>query len=648
VKPRRRRLLAAAGLAVALLVLSASLASSGTVAAAPSFSVAQARVFALSQVMGGARTASRASEVSATSNTTPAPCKPGSQVLCSAVDVPLDYTGVVSGTIALHVEEVPAQGTPRGAMFLIAGGPGQGSAQAFDLGSSRELATFQSVFPGYTLVAYDDRGTGQSGLLNCPGLQTAVTTVTEEAQLPVCAAAIGPNRQFYSTVDHVNDLEQVRVALGLGQIGLFGTSYGTKLAEAYALAFPQNVSRILLNSVLPTSLPDPYESNVLRAMPATLNAFCSGALCKAATSNYGGEVIAEANALGAKPLQGKVLQPNGGYKTVKLGGLDFLGMILDSDLNPGLAAELPAVVHAARVGNPLPMLRAYEVDSAASAESAIDLSSALYAATVCRDGAFPWPPDSAPADRPALLQAAVAALPAGTLGPFGAWAANFGNASFCLNWPGPSGGIVYGAGPLPNVPMLALTGGYDMRTPSAGAVQVAALFPQGHVVVVPGVGHDAFDSDLSGCAQLAVRNWMLGAAVPASCPRPGALVKIAPAFPASPTRVQTPLQTLAIATKTIQEAEAGWLMTTGLAGGNAVVAGITSGRVLESADSFKFENYGLAKGVYLNGTLKLLKPGTPLVFAGSVTVGGRFAATGLLGVSGSSVRGTLDGRLVGH
>jgi pimeloyl-ACP methyl ester carboxylesterase len=641
-------LLAAAGVAVVILVLSASFASSGTVAAVPSYSVAQARAFALSQVLGGARTASRATEARATSNTTPAPCTPGSAVLCSEVDVPLDYTGVVPGTIALHVEEVPAQGTPRGAMFLIAGGPGQGSAQAFDLSSSSELATFQAVFPGYTLVAYDDRGTGNSGLLNCPGLQSAVTTVTEEAQLPVCAAAIGPNRQFYSTIDHANDLEQVRVALGLGQIGLFGTSYGTKLAIAYALAYPQNVSRILLNSVLPTSLPDPYESNVLRAMPATLNAFCGGGLCQAATSNYGGEVVAEANALGAKPLQGKVLQPNGGTRTVTLGGVDFLGMILDSDLNPGLAAELPAVVHAARQGNPLPMLRAYEVDSAASSESAIDLSSALYAATVCRDGAFPWPPDSLPAARPALLQAAVVALPAGTLGPFGSWASNFGNASFCLNWPSPSGGIVYGPGPLPNVPMLALSGGYDMRTPTAGAVEVAAQFPQGHVVVVPGIGHDAFDSDLSGCAQIAVRNWMLGAAVQASCPRPGALVKIAPAFPASPTRVQTPLQTLAIATKTIQEAQAGWLMTTGLAGGNAVVAGITSGRVLESGESFKFQNYGLAKGVYLNGTLKLLKPGTPLVFAGSVTVSGRFAATGLLGVSGSSVRGTLGGRLVGH
>ena len=42
------------------------------------------------------------------------------------------------------------------------------------------------------------------------------------------------------------------MALGLGKIGLYGTSYGTKLALAYALAYPQNVERLLLDSVLPT------------------------------------------------------------------------------------------------------------------------------------------------------------------------------------------------------------------------------------------------------------------------------------------------------------------------------------------------------------------------------------------------------------
>ena len=642
----RRFALPAAGLVSLFLVLSASFASAGS--GASSAFAAQARAYALSQVLGGGHQAARTTGAATSSNTTPAPCTPGAQVLCSEVDVPLDRSGVVPGTVALHVEEVPAKGTPRGAMFLIAGGPGQGSAHTFDLASASVISVFQAAFPGYTLVAYDDRGTGDSGLLNCPGLQSATTSVTELAQVPVCAAALGPNRQFYSTVDHVNDLEAVRVALGLGQIGLFGTSYGTKLALAYALAYPQNVERILLNSVLPTTLPDPYESNVLQTMPATLAAFCSNGSCRKATSNYSGDVVAEANALGAKPVQARVLQANGGFKTLRLGGSDFLGMILDSDLNPGLAAELPAAVHAARLGNPLPMLRSYEIDTATSSESAPDLSSALYAATVCRDGAFPWPPDTPPEQRAPLLQAAVAALPAGTFGPFGSWAADFGNASFCLNWPSPTGGVVYGPGPLPNVPMLALSGGYDMRTPTAGAVAVAAQFPQGHVVVVPGVGHDAFDSDLSGCAQVAVRDWMLGAAVPASCPRPKAIVPDAPAYPASPTRAQTPLQTLAIATKTIQEAEAGWLMTAGLSGGQMAVPGIVSGRVLDSARSFKFVNYGIAAGVSLSGTLKLQKPGLPLDFAGSITVGGRFAAPGVIAVSGTSVHGSLGGRSVGH
>ena len=123
-----------------------------------------------------------------------------------------------------------------------------------------------------------------------------------------------------------------------------------------------------------------------------------------------------------------MLQPGGSLKTVRLTGLDFLSVILDSDLNPGLAAELPAVVHAARAGNPLPLLRIYQLDSQSSAEAAPDLSSALYAATDCHDGPFPWAPDTPVQDRPALIKAAIAALPAGSLGPFGSWSAGFGNA----------------------------------------------------------------------------------------------------------------------------------------------------------------------------------------------------------------------------
>src|SRR5947207_13673160 len=94
-----------------------------------------------------------------------APCG-ANGLQCATVNVPLDRSGATPGTVALHVERLPAGGTPRGVMFLIAGGPGQASALAFDLASSG--GQFRDQFPGYTLVAFDPRGTGRSGVLLCP------------------------------------------------------------------------------------------------------------------------------------------------------------------------------------------------------------------------------------------------------------------------------------------------------------------------------------------------------------------------------------------------------------------------------------------------------------------------------------------------
>ena len=105
-------------------------------------------------------------------------CGTPTGVLCGQVVVPLDRTGTTPGTISLHVEELPAVGTPRGVMFLLAGGPGQGSAKSFDLGSASFAQQFQAIFPDYTLVAFDNRGTGASGLINCPAIQRTSTAST--------------------------------------------------------------------------------------------------------------------------------------------------------------------------------------------------------------------------------------------------------------------------------------------------------------------------------------------------------------------------------------------------------------------------------------------------------------------------------------
>jgi pimeloyl-ACP methyl ester carboxylesterase len=576
------------------------------------------------------------------------PCGSTPGLLCSDVIVSLDRSGVVPGTVDLHVEELPpATGQPRGAVFLIAGGPGQGSAHTFDLGNAQSAGLFRALFPGYTLVAYDDRGTGTSGLLDCPALQSSTTPTGQDLLAAACAAAIGPAAGLYGTADHVEDLDAVRVSLGLDKIALFGVSYGTKLALAYASAHPAHVDRMVLDSVVPTNLPDPFAANVARAMPATLRAFCADA-CRAATPDFAGDVVAEANSLAAKPARGTVLLADGGKKADKLDGVGLLSIIVDADLNPGLAAELPAAVHAARLGNVEPLLRLHELDVEASQLSAPDLSAALYAATDCRDGPFPWPADSAPSARPALLRGAIAALPAGTFGPFGSWASDLGNASFCDTWPSPSGGVNLSPGALPNVPVLALSGGFDMRTPTEGAQSVIAQFPQGKLVVVPGIGHSVVTTDPSGCAELAVRDWIVDPTTSPSCQRPAFLVAPIAAFPrAIPSgRRASPKATFAIASRTVAEAEAAWLFAS-FGGSSAPVPGVASGKLVPADSSAKLVGYGIVPGVTLSGTLKLgERKGVTLTFEGQITVGGRSAARGTLQVLASGVQGTLGGKSV--
>ena len=393
-----------------------------------------------------------------------------------------------------------------------------------------------------------------------------------------CAATIGPNRDFYSTHDHADDTEAVRVALGVDKIAIWGTSYGTKLALAYALAYPTHVERLLLDSVLPTEYPEPLEANVLHDMPLALSGFCAGGACRAATSNFAGDVAAVANTLARTPARGVVRLANGSTRNERMDGLDMLALVIDSDLNPGLAAMLPAATHAARAGGwarccgSTTSTRGIVVHGRAAERRA-------QRGHVVRRRALPVGSGGAARRPSGEAHCGHRALPAGALGPFGTWATELGTAAFCLKWP--SAAVTtppLGAGPLPDVPVLALSGGYDMRTPTSSAAAVIRSFPHGKLLVVPAVGHSVVSADNSFCAIRAVRSWVTDGNVPATCQRPSFIVTPAAAYPpvTAPARAASPRATLALARTTIKEAEAMWLTTAFGTGGP--VAGLAVGQ----------------------------------------------------------------------
>jgi len=583
--------------------------------------------------------ASVAGAGSARAATTPfAPCHGTSGVLCSTVSVPLDWSGAIPGTIPLSVEELPAKGTPRGVLVMLAGGPGQASAIAFDL--SELGSTWQSLFPGYTLVAFDPRGTGNSGFLGC---SIGSNPLVSGAQVAACGDSLGPARVFYTTAANAEDVEAVRQAVGADKIAMWGTSYGTKVELAYALAHPDHVERMLLDSVVTATGPDPLALETLQNMPLALQSLCGTAACHKISPDLAAEVVGLANKAAVTPIRGRVRTAAGGLETVSLDGQTLLSIVVTADLSPGLEAELPTAVEAAAVGRPQALLRiAAFAEGGFRTAADTSFSDGLFFATMCNDGRFPWQPNDDAATRQQALAAAVAALPAGSTGPFGSWATSIGSASYCLPWPAPSGNAPLAAGPLPNVPVLALSGSLDMRTPTANAASVVAQFPQGHLLVVPGVGHSVLTVDPSGCAENAVKTWLNGGTLPARCAPARPYVSAVPRIPLSVAKA--PLvggvkglrgRTLSAAETTVQDA----LAATVTAGGS--IGGLAGGHASPSGAAITLTRYSDVPGLTVSGTLAVkfsLSGKGPVYFlAGSVAVAGPKAARGTLAYSAGRV-----------
>ncbi len=563
------------------------------------------------------------------------PCHGSSGVLCSTVTVPLDWSGAVPGSIPLSVEELPAKGTPRGVMMLLAGGPGQASAQAFDLADLGSV--WQSLFPGYTLVAFDPRGTGGSGFLGCSlGSGASVSP----AQVAACGDALGPTRVYYTTAANAEDVDAVRQAVGVEKVALWGTSYGTKVELAYAMAHPDHVERMLLDSIVPVTGPDPLGLETLQGIPTALHALCGGAVCRSISPDLAGEVASLANRAATSPIRGRVRSASGRHVTVTLDGPTLLGIVVSADLDPGLQAVRPSAVQAAVAGRPQALLRLAAFGQSGFRLADTSFSAGLFLATICGDGRFPWQPNDDAATRQQALAAAVAGLPVSSTGPFGSWATQIGPASYCLFWPSPAGNAPLVSGPLPDVPVLALSGSLDMRTPTAQAAAVVSQFPQGHLLVVPGVGHSVLTVDPSGCAATAVKTWLDGGTPPTRCAPARPYLADVPRIPTSVAAAPMARGSSGLRGRLLSAVEATGqdALAAGLTAGRPI-GGLTGGQASAAFSSLALMRYSDVPGLSVSGTLQVKTERTGAVLApvGSVTVSGPKQARGVVTFAGARV-----------
>jgi hypothetical protein len=78
------------------------------------------------------------------------------------------------------------------------------------------------------------------------------------------------------------------------------------------------------------------------------------------------------------------------------------------------------------------------------------------------------------------------------------------------------------------------------------------------------------------------------------------------------------------------------------------VPGVFSGKLAAGRREFRLTRYAISPGVTVSGTLRVTSTDLPFKFQGTLTVAGPSAAGGILGLNGTSLRGSLGGKIVGR
>lgn len=178
----------------------------------------------------------------------------------------------------------------------------------------------------------------------------------------------------------------MRHALGVDRIALFGLSYGTKQALAYAAAHPEHVDRLLLDSTVLPDGPDPLGLASLRAIPTALDSICHAGACATVSGDPASDFAKLANRLDAQPLIANApvytTQETPTLRRVRIDGLGLLSLVTASDLNSGIAIALPAAVGAALSGRPGVLERTVAL---LSEQDTSAVNNAVFLATTCND-----------------------------------------------------------------------------------------------------------------------------------------------------------------------------------------------------------------------------------------------------------------------
>ncbi len=376
--------------------------------------------------------------------------------------------------IGIHVARIPARDrvTLPDPLVFFAGGPGQAATETWPV----VAPALRKINENRDILLVDQRGTGRSNPLKCPEIELEEALAADWDELARatrdCLQALDADPRFYTTAIAMHDIDAARAALGYERVNLYGGSYGTRAAQVYMRLFPDRVRTVVLDGVVPQTLPlgTEHAKKLDQTLYRVLDGCDSDPDCGPAFPGTGDKLRALAGALQADPVQITIEHPNTGRsvdltfdRDVLASSLRFLAYSSDTQ------AMLPLLIHEASQEGRFDRLAGQMLIAASGLQQSI--AQGMELSVICAEDYPRYPAQSEPGDY--------------LLGDLLRRAAEVQ----CAIWP---------RGPVPaefyepvqaEVPVLLLSGELDPVTPPEYGDQVAAYLPSAMHLVAPGQGH---------------------------------------------------------------------------------------------------------------------------------------------------------------
>ncbi|WCB93209.1 hypothetical protein DSM104299_01916 [Baekduia alba] len=402
---------------------------------------------------------------------------------CATLTVPLHRRGAqVRDRHTLTLDVALQRGRhPRGDFLLLSGGPGQ-PGRPF---GPRMAQRLRAAAGAYRLVFLDQRGTGATAI-SCPALQRSAGTsdlaVPAKGAAAACGRKLGGARDAYATADTVADLDALRRALGAASWTVGGISYGTFVAERYALAHPSQTRALVLDSVVPQEGAELLERVPLRATARVLGPTATADLRR---------VLAGHPDLGPR----------------------LFDLITERSIGVPRLDVVPPALHAAATGDLAP-LQALLAETSREERGGVPTaiySTGLHAATLCADAPALWPGGAA---APAKLRSAAidrlrtGLRPAETAPWPRSTALGQGLLATCRAWPPIAPPRAPARDAAIRTPAILLAGDRDLSTPLEWARAQQRHMTEAQLVVVPGAGHSILSREPGTAGRTALAKFL--------------------------------------------------------------------------------------------------------------------------------------------